>query len=181
MPRPVVATAARDPLRVYQFRVKLDQYVAGVRNVSGLSASVGAYEVWEGGNNLHRYAQPDKVTWDPITLEQGIALDDSLERWAQAVIDFSLTGLPPAAQPVKRNLQIELWDPLLADAAPQEEPTPREEDDAGRVRVYEVFNAWISRYQALPQLDATSSEVAIVSVEIMHEGWRLRPQPQPGA
>ena len=47
-------------------------------------------------------------------------------------------------------------------------------------RSYKVFNAWISKYDALPQLDATSSEVAILWVEIQHEGWRLEsPSPAP--
>jgi hypothetical protein len=58
---------ARNPLRNYQFRVGVittgsastTTYVAGVRTVSGLRMQVNPWEVWEGGNNLHRYANPN--------------------------------------------------------------------------------------------------------------------------
>lgn len=168
----------RNPLRTYQFRVGVVEvpgggtdvpYVAGVRSVSGLRAQVSAYETWEGGNNLHRYANPNKVTWEPITLEQGLALDDTLERWSEAVLEFVMSGSPPAgkypaprtgaaaARPaVKRQVIIDVWDETL---------------DRSRGRRYRIHNAWISKYQAIPRLDSMSSEVALLSVELMHEGW----------
>lgn len=179
MTRHSVAAVIRDPLKTYQFRLKMadqtGQYIAGVKTLSGLSVAVGAYEIHEGGNNLHRYAQPDKVTWDPLTLEQGLALDDTLELWARAVVDFARTGLP--VSPVKRNVIIEVWDPWLYTASPTTPVQPTEDAHRPRVRAYEVFNAWISKYQALPRMDATASEVALIAVEIIHEGWRLMPPP----
>ena len=166
-----MTTAARhDPLRNFQFRVKLlqgagsDEYIAGVQKVSGLNLSIGASETWSGGNSLHRYANPDKVTWDPITLEQGLALDDSLARWAEAVLEFVQRATPPSV-PLKRNLAIDVWDPHKSMAGGSGTPTER-------MRRFLVYNAWISRYQALPQLDAMGNEVALISVELVHEGWR---------
>ncbi len=197
----------RNPLRTYQFRVGVVEvpgggaeipYVAGVRSVSGLRTHVSAYETWEGGNNLHRYANPNKVSWEPITLEQGLALDDTLERWSEAVLEFVMSGSPPAgkfpgpaaaaaaggqARPaVKRQVIIDVWDenefptapptaapPLALDPMPR--VAPRSPADAGRYRRYRIHNAWISKYQALPRLDSMSSEVALLSVELMHEGW----------
>lgn len=186
-------TTRRNPLRIYQFRVGLlpspadpesraffadaggsvqaggalgtpTDYVAGVRKVSGLTVTVAPSEVREGGNSLHRYANPDRATWDPITLEQGLAIDDTLERWAGAVVGFLRTGTVDPAEPVKRNLFIDVWDPALpADA---------------RVRRYLVFNAWISRFQAIPQLDAMGDDVALLSVELVHEGWRQDAPPE---
>jgi phage tail-like protein len=178
MPTGNVRVGTRDPLRNFQFIVKLDDLgeVGGVQRVSGLSASVSPVETWEGGNNRHRYANPDKITWDPVTLEQGIALDDTLEIWAQAVQYFVMTGkiqsLPNAvagATAVKRNVTIELWPPSLA-AGPQ---LPE--------RRYHLYNAWISRYNALPRLDALASEVALVTVELIHEGWTVEMLTQPYA
>jgi phage tail-like protein len=179
----------RNPLRTYQFRIALltppldadaagrtflgaeqgggrtsqatggeERYVAGVKRVSGLGMTVAASEVREGGNALHRYANPDRANWDPITLEQGLALDDTLERWAAAVVGYLRTGTVDSEEPVKRNLFVDVWDP----AVPSEE----------RSRRYLVFNAWISKFQAIPQLDATSSEVGLLVVELTHEGWR---------
>lgn len=168
----------RDPLHNYQFRVGLldgaggeggAEYVAGVQKVSGLNVSIAAAEAWSGGNNLQRYANPDKANWDPITLEQGLALSSTLEDWAQAALEFLGNGRKPVGGPLKRNCFIDVWDPHLyrrgQGGAALSEP--------GRVRRYFIFNAWISRFHALPQLDAMANEVALLSVELIHEGWRL--------
>lgn len=176
-----VAPAERvDPLRTYHFRVSVSRgtgngtrpgndpkvVVAGVQKVSGLNVAVGARETWEGGNALHRYANPDRTTWEPIRLHQGIALDRTLEDWALAVVAFMRTGsVGPLS--VKRDVLIEMLDRTLPNSAL---PAPR---------AYLVHNAWISRYEAVPALDAMGNEVALLSVELTHEGWELRPVPAP--
>jgi phage tail-like protein len=137
-------------------------YVAGVRRVSGLTLTVAASETWEGGNSLHRYANPHRAVWDPITLEQGIALDTQLQSWAEAGIAFLRTGT--VKEPVKRNVLLDVWDPGITSA------------DRPRAR-YLIFNAWVSKYQALPRLDAMADEVALLSVELTHHGWRRDPPP----
>lgn len=179
----------RDPLRNFQFQVLLDgldglaKPVGGVQRVSGLSHAVTAYEVWEGGNNLHRYANPDKVTWDPISLEQGLAIDDTLEQWATAVRHFAMTGqlfTPPGAPgPVrlKRNVVIEARDPVFSAGASPAASRMASPTEAPLGRRYRVFNAWISKYTALPRLDATAAEIALLTVELTHEGWALEPFP----
>lgn len=184
----------RNPLRTYQFRVSVQPftggtvgsgYVAGVRSVSGLRMQVAPFEVWEGGNNLHRYANPNKCTWEPIVLEQGIALDDTLETWAQVVLDFAAAGKVDPLQPVKREVIIDVWDenahpegpPKISKSAnlpapaPKRSPMPNSVFSEKQYRRYRVFNAWISKYQALPKLDSMTSEVALLSVELTHEGW----------
>jgi phage tail-like protein len=196
-----VVVQARNPLRTYQFRIGIvspnvqpTTYVAGVRSVSGLTVQVNPWETWEGGNNLHRYANPNKVIWAPIVLEQGLALDDTLERWAQAVLDYSIRGA--ASEPVKRQVFIDIWDEnshpdgppeLAAPAAVAVPGQPLDGRDAisanpavpidraaqlgPRYRRYHIYNAWISKYAPLPKLDSMTSEVALLSVEITHEGW----------
>lgn len=204
----MTATARpRNPLRTYAFRLRVDdRAVAGLRKVSGLTMSVQAHETWEGGNSLHRYAQPDRATWEPITLEQGLALDDTLERWARAAIEFLHTGSRPS-EAVKRNVVLEVWDPqssLGGFAGPGDAVA----EDVGaavtgvasamgfggvgaavgsavasalgsvgadRRRSYEIFNAWVSRYEAIPALDAMGNEVGLLLVELTHEGWRPHP------
>lgn len=161
----------RNPLRTYQFSIWLKPLsgqqvcVGGVQKVSGLTSTVSATEVWEGGNNLHRYANPDRVTWEPVTLEQGLALDDALERWAGSVRTFVMNGAPTPNEPVKRDVVIELIEPLLH--------RNDQNQNADRVRRYTLKNAWISKYVALPRLDALASEVGISSVELIHEGFTI--------
>ncbi|MFB9316973.1 phage tail protein [Cryptosporangium minutisporangium] len=159
-------------------------YVAGVKRVSGLNVSIAATETKEGGNSLHRYANPDRATWDPITLEQGLAVDDTLERWAAAVLRFLRTGAVEPGEPVKRNVVIDVWDTRL-HGADLSEGLVGSADDGGRppdqrLRRYIVVNAWISKFRAVPQLDALSSEVALLAVELTHEGWHAD-QPSGGA
>jgi len=164
----------RDPLRTFQFRVlvksfgtkPMDEYVAGCRSVSGLNMTVAPFEIWEGGNNLHRYVNPNKINWDPIVLEQGLALDDTLDKWARAVIDFARSGTKPSSE-VKREIVIDVWD--LITYGPD---VPREQG-ARKLRSYQVHNAWISKYHALPKLDSMASEIGLLSVELLHEGWEL--------
>ena len=61
--------------------------------------TVAATETWEGGNSLHRYANPHRALWEPILLEQGISLDTTLQEWAEAGLHFLRTGtLRPAGQ-----------------------------------------------------------------------------------
>jgi hypothetical protein len=35
-----------------------------------------------------------------------------------------------------------------------------------------VFRCWVSHYQALPDLDANSGEIAIESITLENEGWQ---------
>ena len=39
------------------------------------------------------------------------------------------------------------------------------------VLAYKVFRAWVSEYQALPDLDANANAVAIQTLKLEHEGW----------
>lgn len=194
MAAPSVEAAVHDPLLTYQFRVQLldppadataeelassrgtlgsggtqrapdigsagTGYVAGVRRVSGLTVGVAATETWEGGNSLHRYANPHRALWEPISLEQGIALDTRLRDWAEAGLAFLRTGRVDAAQPVKRNVLLDVWDPGVSSGGGR--PALR----------FVIFNAWVSKYQAVPRLDAMADEVALLTVELTHHGWR---------
>lgn len=159
-------TRIHDPLRNFQFRIGVGTVpdVAGVRMVSGLSWSITPYEIFEGGNNVGRYAVPDRLTWEPITLENGIGLDDTLLRWASVVQRYQQTGALTPNQPVRRTVTIDVWNPLAMKA-----PDPRTDP-----RVFQRFlvkNAWISKFVALPELSAAGSEVAIQTIQLEHEGF----------
>jgi phage tail-like protein len=180
----------RDALRGFNFRLKFEsapvaggsgaaaaatsaaaqgleqKYIAGVRSVTGLTWNLSSYETWSGGNNMHPFMTPNRVSWPSITLDQGIALDASIEEWAE-VCRAMATGMTVAG--ARRTLRIDVWDPLLLGGQP----------DASEVETaafsYLIYNAWVSKYTALPKLDAGTSEVALASIEIMHEGWRRTP------
>ena len=181
MAAPTVEAAVHDPLLTYQFRVQLldppadatPEELSVSRGTLGSGGSartpdigsagtvgVAATETWEGGNSLHRYANPHRALWEPIALEQGIALDTRLRDWAEAGLAFLRTGRVDPAQPVKRNVLLDVWDPGVSSTGGR--PALR----------FVVFNAWVSKYQAVPRLDAMADEVALLTVELTHHGWR---------
>lgn len=179
-----------NPLRTFQFRVKFmtprtpasgssssttptadpAAYVAGVRAVSGLTWSISSYETWSGGNNMHPYVTPNRTSWEPITLEHGIARDNTLELWAEAARAMAETP-SSVVHNARRQLQIDVWDHAVLSGNPQNA------DKDKFLYSYLVHNAWVSKYVALPRLDAMTSEIALASVEITHEGWRREPPP----
>ncbi|MEQ1955819.1 phage tail protein [Mesorhizobium sp. CN2-181] len=181
----MVTARPHDPLRNFQFRLKLlptsagaadagpaSDYIAGVKSVSGLSVAISATEVWSGGNNRHRYAQPDKCSWEAITLQQGLARDTTLSTWAEAAVSYATIGAPPPGVPVKRNVVLDVWDPYKTE--PPEGGTdagPGEVLPAQPLFRFVIHNAWISRFEAMPGLDAMANEIALMSVELTHEGW----------
>jgi phage tail-like protein len=44
------------------------------------------------------------------------------------------------------------------------------------VLAYRLFRCWISEYQALPELDASSNAVAIETIKLELEAWEIEPQ-----
>jgi hypothetical protein len=66
---------------------------------------------------------------------------------------------------VKRTLRIDVWDRTFVGV------DPGAGTDRTRVRKYTIKNAWVSKFVALPKLDAMASEIAFQSFEVIHEGW----------
>lgn len=152
-----------DPLRTFQFRVRFvdgppakHSYFLGVRSVSGLGWSIESHEIWEGGNQAHRHALPDRMTYEPVTLEHGLAMEDVVRTWAESAANL-VTGRSFLTGDHRRTLRIEVWDGHLSE-------NPR--------IAYTLYNAWVSKYQPLPKLDASASEVGIETLEITHEGFQ---------
>ena len=49
-------------------------------------------------------------------------------------------------------------------------------NEAGQtVLAYNVFNCWVSEYQALPELDAMANAVMIQTIKLENEGWERDP------
>ncbi len=143
--------AALDPYKNYRFRLRWgDKYVAGVTRVSALRRSTEVVRHSEGGQSGASRKSPGKTEYDAITLERGISCDRDFEEWANAVA----RPTPGDATDFRRDLVIELFDEL------------------GRLALrYKLFRCWVSEYQALPDLDASGSAVAIEQIKIENEGW----------
>ena len=145
-----------DPYKNFKFRVKWDgRYVAGVSKVSALKRSTEVVEFREGGDPSTSRKSPGRTKFDPITLERGVTHDKEFEQWANKVWNFgSGLGAEVSLRDFRKNVIIELYN------------------EAGQLAIaYKVFRAWVSEFQALPDLDANANAVAIQTLKLENEGW----------
>jgi phage tail-like protein len=148
-----------DPYRTFKFRVRLDNAViAGVTKVSALGRSVGANEVKQGGDMLAPRQNPSAVTYDEVTLEQGWSADTALERWANSAAKLQAD---PMVRRFKRTVYIDVF---AADGNPNA-------GGGAPLASYKLHRCWVSKYVALPDLDADGGGIGIRSVTLKHEGW----------
>ena len=143
-----------DPYKNMKFRVKWDgRYVAGVSKVSALKRSTEVVTHREGGDPSTSRVSPSLWKFEPITLERGVTHDPEFEAWADKI--YSTDGdMAISLKSFRRDIIIELLN------------------EAGQIaRAYKVFRAWVSEYQALPELDANAHAIAIEHMVIQNEGW----------
>jgi phage tail-like protein len=145
-----------DPYKNYRFQIYFDTSttpVAGVSKISGLKRSSTPIEYPEGGNKLVLKGL-GRVKYDPITLERGITHDTDFEQWANAAQVLDKGAPSQSLKNLRKTVRIELMN---------EQGLP--------VLRFIVHRAWVSEYQALPDLDAGANAVAIEHIKIECEGW----------
>jgi len=156
MPPFTVNPSRFDPYKNFKFRVKWDgRYVAGVSKVSALRRTTEVVEHRDGGEPSTSRKSPGRTSFEPITLERGVTHDLEFERWANKTWQLGGgAGNEVSLKDFRKDLLIELYN-----------------ESGQLVIAYRVFRAWVSEYQALPELDANSSIVAIQSITLQCEGW----------
>jgi phage tail-like protein len=145
-----------DPYKNFKFRIKWDgRYVAGVSKVGALSRTTEVVEHREGGDPSTVRKSPGQTKYPAITLERGVTHDTEFEKWANKVWNFGAgLGSEVSLRDFRKNVVIEMYN------------------EAGQLAIsYNVFRAWPSEYQALPELDASANAVAIQTLKLEHEGW----------
>jgi phage tail-like protein len=145
-----------DPYKNFKFRIKWDgRYVAGVSKMSALKRTTEAVKHRDGGDPSSSRKSPGKTEYEAITLERGVTHDIEFEQWANKVWNFgSGLGAEVSLKDFRKDLIVELYN------------------EAGQiVLAYKVFRAWVSEYQALPDLDANANAVAIQTLKLENEGW----------
>jgi phage tail-like protein len=154
-------TSARrfNPYKNFKFQIRFGTNpdpVAGVSKVTALKRTTQVVKHREGGNASTSYRTPGQTDYEPITLERGVTHDKEFEQWANKVW-FREGGLGKevSLKDFRRDLTIEVLN------------------EAGQVAVrYFVYGAWVSEYQALPDLDANANAVALEHLKVEHQGWK---------
>jgi phage tail-like protein len=134
----------KDPYRSYNFRVEIDGITrAGFREVSGLDTTSDPIAYREGTDQLTERKLPGMVKYSNITLKWGITDDAEFWQWRQQVMEGKVQ---------RKNGSIVLMD------------------DTGQEKWRWNFReGWPTKWTG-PSLNATGNEVAIETLEIVHEG-----------
>lgn len=153
-------TSQFDPYRKFKFRIKINNtLVAGLTKCSALTVSVESKEFRSGEMDSFKHKLPGMVSFEPITLEQGVTKDKTFEAWATAMANYlGKKGADSEKTPndFRKDLDIEIYNL-----------------NNERVKAYRIFNCWTSKYTAVPDLDANSGEVMIQTLVLENEGIQV--------
>ena len=128
----------------FNYKVEIDGLEAGgFSEVTGFDASIDVIEYREGDMTQTPLKIPGLKKYGNITLKQGLVDSMVLYEWMPAGLEGDVE---------RKTLTITLLDIAGSPAAS-----------------WQIINAWPVKYTA-PDFNATSSEVAIESLEIAHEG-----------
>ncbi len=135
----------QDPLRGFRFAVEIDGITSGAfARVKGLAREVRFESYREGGVNEYEHKLITQVSYPVLVLERGLALDD-LWQWALATADGDVR---------RRTVHIRLQD-----------------EANQRQWAWQVAYALPVKWAA-GDLDASSSQVVMESLELAHHGLR---------
>lgn len=137
-----------DPFRTFNFRLEIDGLTVGsFRECSGLAADGNSVDYRE-GTDIPRSVRKlvGLQTYPNITLKRGYTTNTELWDWYKNIVN----GIPD-----RRNGSVILMDEQRKD-----------------VMRWSIENAWVKKIEA-PTFNATANEVAVESVELVHEGLML--------
>jgi phage tail-like protein len=136
----------KDPLPRFNFRVEIDGIaVASFAEVSGLESETAVIDYRTGDSRVTRKL-PGLTKYANIVLRRGMTLDLALWQWRKTVVE---------GRAERRNGSI-----VLSDEAGK---------DMLRIN---FFEGWPCKWEG-PALNAKTSEVAIETLEIAHEGLEI--------
>lgn len=155
-----VNTARYDPYKSYRFLVYFGTSttpVAAVSKVTALKRTSDVIEYKEGGYNIILKGL-GRTKYDAITLERGVTQDPDFLIWADATQKLDQGHPTTSLANLRREIRIQLLN------------------EAGQaVHGFIVHRCWVSEFQALPDLDAGASAIALERIKLENEGWEVDP------
>ena len=136
-----------DPYGAFNFTVEIDGVtLGGFSEVSGLTSESDVVEYRTGGEDIRNRKLPGLKKFTNIVLKRGITAHDELWLWRKAVMDGATVR--QSGTVVLRN---EARDPAMK---------------------WTFREGWPSKWDG-PAFNAKTSEVAIETLEIAHEGLEM--------
>jgi phage tail-like protein len=141
---------SQDPVRNFRFQLQIDNITAaGFAECTGLQMETKVFEYKEGGNNTTTLKFPESTSYTNIILKRGVTSSNELLEW-QLDVAHGKTG-----RPQQRKVAIVLQD-----------------EKGTAVRRWNLVRPFPSKWVG-PDMKALGNEIAIESLEIVHEGFEL--------
>jgi phage tail-like protein len=138
--------AHHDPYKNFKFRLEIaGRTVAGLNKVNVPAATADIVKR-SGGDPSTSHKSPGRSKYEAITLERGVTEDSDFANWASSG--------PKSNGRAQREVQLVALD-----------------EKGDPVRTYRIHRAWVSEYQAVPNLDAGANAIAIQHIKLENEGW----------
>jgi phage tail-like protein len=138
----------KDPYRQFRFRVEIDGITqAGFSECSFADTTTDPVEYREGDELPTARKLSGLTKCGNITLKWGITDTTEIYSWRQQIIDTGAEG-------ARKNMSIILVDEAGSDKAR-----------------WDITRAWPTKYDP-PDFSAKGNEVAIETLEIVHEGFK---------
>lgn len=135
---------------VHRFKVEIDGlHVAGFSEVDGLKSQVETTHYKEGGVNSYVHYFPTRVEYEPLILKRGLSNASFVDRLWDWYVDYTRGKI------VKKNGAI-----ILQDRSGSE------------ICRWNFFQAQPVAWEG-PSFHSTSSDIAIESFQLIHEGLKL--------
>lgn len=151
-----VNTHRIDPYKNFKFRVIWDnQAVAGLSKMSAIKRTTEVVEWREAGGPSIIRKMPGRTKFEPITLEAGLTHDRQFLAWADQVNNPQGDAAASLLN-YRKEVTIEV---LNMQGNP--------------VMAFKLRRAWVSEFQALPEMDANANAVAIQTLKLEYEGFAL--------
>jgi len=140
------------PLTGFQFKVEIKGVVqAHFSSVSGLSVETAVVPFQQGGNNTFVHQLKGQTNYSNIVLKRGVTDSAEFFDWIRKSIDQE------NSKPPRVNGSIVVFD-----------------DDGTTPKVtWEFLRAWPCKFEG-PSLDTGSSKALIETLELAHEGLKLK-------
>lgn len=138
------------PLPVFHYKVSWNNQDIGFSDVSGLTQEISPIEYRDGlmPPTMVSYKRPGMIKVNNISLKRGIVeKNNDLFNW------FNNNGSPNVE---RRDITITLLN-----------------DEGNPVMVWAISQAWPIKCEG-PGLKATGNEIAIESIELVHEGIKVK-------
>ncbi|HWM92976.1 MAG TPA: phage tail protein [Thermoanaerobaculia bacterium] len=145
-----------DPYKNFKFRVKWDNRpVAGLSKMSALKRTTEVIEWREAGGPSIVRKLPGRTKCEPITLEAGLTHDTQFMEWANQVNHPQGDG-GVSLKNYRKEVIVSVFNL-----------------QGGEVMAFKLKRAWVSEFQALPEMDANANAVAIQMLKLEYEGFEI--------